>query len=285
MMESLLRDFRIAIRGLARNPGVTAVAVITLALGIGATTTVFSVVYGVLLRPLPFPAADRFVEIVQVLPDRETGGTFRAGLTPDQFLNLQGHSRLLEGIGVFGGYAPRTLTGIPIPARLSGAIFDAEVFSGLGVRPLIGRTLQREDSEPGADPVVVLAERTWRTYFNRNPGILETHIALNDTPTRVVGIMPAAFTFPSLASETMSRNSAGELEDAPEFWLPGGRFQRIGKASGFSILRAHAVLRPGVTQEQALDEVRSLIGPLPDNRVVPVELVNARTEMAERSSR
>jgi predicted permease len=285
MMESLLRDFRIAIRGLARNPGFTAVAVITLALGIGATTSVFSVVYGVLLRPLPFPAADRFVEIVQVMPDRETGGTFRAGLTPDQFLNLQEHSRLLEGIGIFGGYAPRTLTGIPIPARLSGAIFDAEVFNGLGVRPLIGRTLQREDSEPGADPVVVLAERTWRTYFNRNPGILETRITLNDTPTRVVGIMPAAFTFPSLASETMSRNSAGELEDAPEFWLPGGRFQRIGKASGFSILRAHAVLRPGVTEEQALDEVRSLIGPLPDNRVVPVELVNARTEMAERSSR
>jgi predicted permease len=283
-MESLLRDLRIAIRGLGRSPGFAVIAVLTLALGIGATTTVFSVVYGVLLRPLPFPAADRFVEIVQVMPDRETGGTFRAGLTPDQFLNLQQHSTLLEGVGIFGGYAPRTLTGIPIPARLSGAILDAEVFDGLGVQPLLGRTLDREDSEPGADPVVVLAERTWRTYFNRDPGLLETRITLNDVPTRVVGIMPEAFTFPSLASETMVRNSAGELEDAPEFWIPARRFERIGNASGFSILRAHAVLKPGVSSEQALDEVRSLIGPLPENRVVPVELVNARTEMAQRTS-
>ena len=284
MIEAQLRDFRIAIRGLSRSPGFAAVAVLTLALGIGATTTVFSVVYGVLLRPLPFSAADRFVEIVQLMPDRETGGTFRAGLTPDQFLNLQEHSTLMQGIGIFGGYAPRTLTGIPVPARLSGAIFDAQVFDGLGVQPLLGRTLRREDSEPGADPVVVLAERTWRTYFNGNPALLETRITLNDVPTRVVGIMPEAFAFPSLASETMSRNSAGELEDAPEFWLPGGRFQRVGKADGFSILRAHAVLKPGVSYEQALAEVRSLIGPMPDNRVVPVELVNARTEMAERAS-
>ena len=78
----------------------------------------------------------------------------------------------------------------------------------------------------------------------------------------------------------MSRNSAGEIEDAPEFWIPGGRFERTGTSDGFSIFQAHAVLKPGVRYEQALAEVRSLIGPLPDNRVVPVELVNARTEMA-----
>jgi putative ABC transport system permease protein len=284
-MESLVRDFRIAIRGLIRNPGFTAVAVLTLALGIGATTSVFSVVYGVLIRPLPFPAAGRFVEIVQVMPDRDTGGTFRAGLTPDQFLNLQEHSTLLQGIGIFGGYAPRTLTGIPVPARLSGAIFDAEVFDGLGVQPLLGRTLRREDSEPGTDPVVILSERTWRNYFGRRDDILETRITLNDVPTRVVGIMPESFNFPSLASETMSRNSAGEIEDAPEFWMPGGRFQRTGKSNGFTILQAHAVLKPDVSYERALAEVRSLIGPLPDNRVVPVELVNARTEMARQTSR
>jgi putative ABC transport system permease protein len=284
-MEALLRDIGLAVRSLRRSPGFTAVAVFTLALGIGATTTVFSVVYGVLFRPLPFPAADRFVEIVQVIQSRGSGETYRAGLTPDQFLNLQEHSTLLEGVGVFGGYAPRTLTGIPVPARLSGAMFDAQVFDALGVGPLLGRTLRPEDSDPGADPVVILSERTWRTYFNRNPAILETRITLNDVPTRVVGIMPDAFTFPSLASETMSRNSAGEIEDAPEFWIPSGRFQRVGTSDGFSILRAHAVLKPGVSPAQALAEVRSLIGPLPGNRVVPVELVNARTEMAERHSR
>ena len=95
--------------------------------------------------------------------------------------------------------------------------------------------------------MVVLSERTWRTHFGRREDILETRITSSDVPTRVVGIMPEAFTFPSLASEAMSRNSAGEIEDAPEFWIPGGRFERIETAGGFSIFQAHAVLKPGVT--------------------------------------
>ncbi len=285
MMESLLRDFRIAIRGLARNPGFTAVAVITLALGIGATTSVFSVVYGVLLRPLPFPGADRFVEIVQVVVDRRTGETERMGLTPEQFLNLQERSTLLQGIGIFGAHAPRTLTGIPIPARLNGAGVSADLFEALGVRPLRGRALQPEDSDRGADPVVVLSEGTWATYFGRRDDVLETRISLNDVQTRVVGIMPAAFTFPSLASASMSRNSAGEIEDAPEFWVPGSRFERTSTAGGYSIFQAHAVLKPGVGYEEALQEVRTLIGPLPDKSVPRVELVNARTEMGARTRR
>jgi hypothetical protein len=161
-MEGLLRDLGLAVRGLRRSPGFAAVP--TLALGIGATTTVFSVVYGVLLRPLPFPSADRFVEIIQVVQDRETGERERWGLTPDQFLNLQEHSTLLHGIGLFGAHAPRTLTGIPIPARWNGAGVSAEHSDGLGAQPLLGRTFRREDSDKGADPVVILSERTWRTY-------------------------------------------------------------------------------------------------------------------------
>jgi putative ABC transport system permease protein len=278
-MESLLRDFRIAMRGLGRTPGFTAVAVLTLALGIGATTTVFSVVYGVLFRPLPFPGADRFVEIIQGVQDRKTGETERWGLTPDQFLNLQERSTLLVGIGIFGAHAPRTLNGIPIPARLNGAGVSADLFDGLGVHPLLGRTLRRQDSDAGADPVVILSERTWRTYFGRREDVLETRINLGDVSTRVIGIMPEAFTFPSLASAAMSRNSAGEIEDVPEFWIAGGRFERQ-TGDGFSVFKAHAVLKPGVRYEQALAEVQSLIGPLPNKTRPPVELVNARTEMA-----
>src|SRR6185503_2802555 len=117
-MESLLRDFRIAVRGLIRNPGFSAVAIVTLALGIGATTSVFSVVYGVLYRPLPFPQADRLVQIVQLL-DNGDGGTHRAGLTFGQFFNLQEHATTLYAVGIFG-HAPRTITDIPVPARLNG---------------------------------------------------------------------------------------------------------------------------------------------------------------------
>ena len=282
-MESLLRDVRLAIRSLARNPGFTAVSVLTLALGIGATTTVFSVVYGVLFRPLPFPGADRLVQIVQITED-SSDPEHRVGLTPDQFLNLQEHATTLDAVGIFNP-APRTLTGIPIPARVNGAAVLPGLFDGIGARALRGRTLRSEDGEAGAEPVVVLSYRTWRTHFGGREDIIDTRISLDESPTRVVGVMPETFTFPSLADSSMRRNSAGEIEDAPEFWITGGRFSRTGPSTGFSILRAYAVVKPDVRYERALAEVRSLIGPLPDGRVVPVELVNARVEMGRDTSR
>lgn len=282
-MESLLRDVRMAIRGLSRNLGFAAVAVLTLALGIGATTTVFSVVYGVLFRPLPFPRADRLVQIVQLMEEEPGGEPHRVGLTPDQFLNLQEHTQTLDAVGVFAP-ASSTLTGVPIPARLNGAAVLPGLFDGLGARPLRGRTFRPEDGDAAAGSVVILSYRTWRTHFGGREDIIESRITLDDRPTRVVGIMPESFTFPSLASESMSRNSAGEIADAPEFWITGGRFER-SRPGGFTLLRAHALVKPGVRHEQALAEVRSLIGPLPNGRVFPVELVNARVEMGRDTSR
>jgi len=282
-MESLLRDFRIAVRGLIRNRGFSAVAIVTLALGIGATTSVFSVVYGVLFRPLPFPRADRLVQIVQLMEDEPGGEPHRAGLTPDQFLNLQGHSTTLDAVGVFAP-ASRILTGVSIPAQLNGAVVLPELFDGLGARPLRGRTFKSADGEAGFGQVAILSYRTWRTHFGGREDILDAQITLDEKPTRVVGIMPESFTFPSLAGPSMSRNSAGDIEDAPEFWITGGRFER-SQSGGFSILRAHALVKPGVSYEQALDEVRSLIGPLPNGKVLPVELVNARVEMGRDTSR
>jgi putative ABC transport system permease protein len=154
-MEALLRDFRIAIRGLSRSPGFAAVAVLTLALGIGATTTVFSVVYGVLFRPLPFPGADRLVQIVQLMEPDETGERHRAGLSFGQFFNLQEHATTLSAVGIFV-HAPRTLTDVPIPARLSGVAVLPGLFDGVGAQAIRGRTLRPGDNESGAEPVVVL---------------------------------------------------------------------------------------------------------------------------------
>jgi putative ABC transport system permease protein len=284
MMESLFRDLRLAIRSLARNPGFTAVGVLTLALGIGATTAVFSVVYGVLLRPLPFPRADRLVQIVQLMDEEPGGEPHRVGLTPDQFLNLQEHSSTLDAIGVFA-HASSTLTGVPIPARLNGASVLPGLFDGLGARPLRGRTFRPEDGDAVAGSVVILSYRTWRTHFGGREDIIESFITLDDKPRRVVGVMPESFTFPSLASESMSRNSAGEIEDAPEFWVTGARFEREKGGGGFTLLQAHALVKAGVRYEQALAEVRSLIGPLPNGKALPVELVNARVEMGRGTSR
>src|SRR5262245_20487177 len=281
MMEAIIRDLRFAIRSLVRNPGFTLIGILTLALGIGATTTVFSVVYGVLFRPLPFPGADRLVQIVQVLDDID-GNDHRAGLTFGQFFNLQEHATTLSAVGIFGS-APRTITDIPVPARLYGAGVLPGLFEGVGAQPLRGRVLRPADNEPGAEPVVILSYRTWRTHFGGREDIVGTRITLEDVPTRVVGVMPDSFTYPPLAGPSMSRNSAGEIEDAPEFWIPGRRVERPTEGRGYSIIQAHPILQPGVTYERALAEVRSLIGPLPNGKVLPVELVNERVEMAQRT--
>jgi len=278
-MEFVTRDLRLAARGLRRNPGFTAVAVVTLALGIGATTTVFSAVYGVLLRPLPFPNAERLVQIVQTLePEDEGGERHRAGLTPDQFANLQDHAATLESVGVFAP-ASRTLTGVAITVRLSGATASTGLLGGLGVPLVLGRAFQDEDAAPGADPVVVLAERTWRRYFGGDERIIDRRIVLDEVPTRVVGVMPAHFTFPSLAGASIERDSTGDLAEVPEFWLPMPPFTRTGPSSGYTILQAWALLEPGVSLDQAATEVESLAGPLPNGRRLPLGLVSARDEM------
>ena len=167
MLEAVVRDLRFAARGLRRNPGFSAVAVLTLALGIGATTAVFSLVYGVIFRPLPFPNAERLVRIVQVLePAGESGESARAGLTPNQFADLQEHSTTLAAVGGYSP-APRTLTGLDVPVRLSGAGVTPGLFSGLGVPAALGRTFVKEDADRPVltDPVVILSHQTWVRYF------------------------------------------------------------------------------------------------------------------------
>ena len=161
MMESLIRDIRFALRSLRRNPLFAIVAVVTLALGIGATTTVFSVVYGVLFRPLPFPAADRLVQIVQTIEPRAGGAPFRAGVSRDQFENLTEFSTTLEAVGSWG-HGARTLGGLSKPVRLNGGAISAGLLEHLGVQPSLGRTFRPEDSERGADPVVIVSDQTWR---------------------------------------------------------------------------------------------------------------------------
>src|SRR6476469_3365510 len=120
MIDALVRDARFAARGLARTPAFTAAAVLTIAIGIGATTTVFSAVYGVLFRPLPFPNADRLVSVIQLLPSRTGGEPLRAGLTPGQIAEWSATSRTFAEIGSYARTS-FSLTGVAQPVRLNGA--------------------------------------------------------------------------------------------------------------------------------------------------------------------
>ena len=282
MLESLVSEIRLAARALRRYTAFTIAAVLTLAIGIGATTAVFSVVYGILYRPLPFPNAERLVQIVQVPePMPASPAPLRLGLTSDQFVDLQEGSKTLEAVGSYTP-APRTLTGIDVPMRLSGAGVSPALFAGLGVSPAIGRMFVAEDGDRPilTDPVVILSYRTWVRYFGADPNIVNRRIALGDTRPTVIGVMPEGFGFPSLAGSSMAKNSAGELEDAPEFWLAMAPYQRLAPASGYTAFQAFAILRPNVTPAQAVAEIRSLLSPLPGGRRASVELVTARREMA-----
>jgi hypothetical protein len=128
--------------------------------------------------------------------------------------------------------------------------------------------------------VVMLSDRTWRRYFLADPTILDRRITLSGVQTRVIGVMPEVFRFPSLAAANGGRDSTEQLAEVPEFWVPAPRFSRMGPSQGFSLFRAFALLKPGATLEQARAEVQATAGPLPNGRQHAIEVVSGAAEMA-----
>jgi putative ABC transport system permease protein len=285
VVEAIVRDLRFAGRGLRRTPGFSAAAILTIAIGVGATTAVFSVVYGVLLRRLPFPTADRLVRIVQLLPSRTGGEPGRVGLTPGQIAEWSATSHTLAEIGSFGSTA-YSLTGVRTPVRLNGAGISVALFRATGVAPALGRTFTNDDELPGNERVVVLEHGTWVRRFGGSPEVVERTIFLDAKPYRVIGVMPEGFGFPSQAYPGMSLSAEGELKDAPEFWIPMLKIPRPAgpETGGFSLLPTFALLAPGVTLEQATAEVNTLM-PARAGQRWRVELVSAHVEQTRKVRR
>lgn len=187
-LDRLAQDVRFAFRLLHRNPGFAATAVITIALGIGANTTVFTIVDHVLFRPPPYLAGDRLVQVVGLNRPGGSGGN-----------NLNAH-RILgwQAQGVFErleGFGPQQfdVSGDGPPERLSGYIVTTGLFSMLGVSPEIGRAFGREDGRPGDEPVVILGHNVWVRRFGASPDAIGSRLRLNDEPYRIVGVMPRHF--------------------------------------------------------------------------------------------
>jgi putative ABC transport system permease protein len=273
LVDTLRQDL-LAVRALKRAPGFAAVAVLVLALGIGATTAMFSVIEGVLLRPLPFPAANRLVQIIQLLPS-ESGEPSRAGLTTEQVRALESTSRTLSVPGFFGPTS-MNLTGTDVPAHLYGARVAPGLFGKLGRAPLRGRLLDERDGHPGSEEVVVLSHRTWVEHFGSDPNVTGRIVRLGDVPRRVIGIMPDGFQFPYLPSAF--RNSDGQLDTAPQFWVPF--VPSPNGSGGFTLYQTVALLGEHVTAAQAVGELTSLLPPLPRGNRVGLELVQVQDEMA-----
>ena len=193
-MNDVLQDIRYAIRQLRRNLGFTAVAALTLALGIGSNMAMFTVVNAVLLRPLPYPDPPRLVMVVPVdtrNPVPSQGGAF---VDPD-IAQLRDQNRSFEAVAAFNGTQP-TLTGQGEPALLSGMNVTEDFFRVFGVAPTLGRTFLPEDYEQSAAHVVVLSEELWRSRLAADPAIVGRTVPLDGEPFTVVGVMPDSFRFP-----------------------------------------------------------------------------------------
>jgi putative ABC transport system permease protein len=235
-MDTLRQDIAYAARRLARAPGFTLVALLTLALGIGANGAIFSVVNAVLLKPLPFAEPDRLVTLSQTW--KGTPGPY----SPQNFLDVAKSAHSFESLAAFdpGGL---TLTGQGTPVRLDGAEVSASFFDVLGVAPERGRGFATDENEPGRTRVVVLGHALWRERFGGDPAILGRSISLNREPYVVVGVTKPGFAFP----------------EGAQLWRPLTYDQSFGESSrGSWYLHVVARLKPAVRAQAAGDELSAI---------------------------
>ncbi|TMP97546.1 MAG: ABC transporter permease [Verrucomicrobia bacterium] len=239
-----MNDFRFAFRQLLKNPGFTAVAVLTLALGIGANTAIFSVVNGVLLRPLPFPAADRLVMIHTIHRHEGRTDRFETVFDPD-FKEWIEQNRAFEHMAAYGSGQATLLSGGE-PERIGSAEVTIDFFALLGVKPLAGRTFLPEEHQAGGPRAVMLSEGLWRDRFGANPSIIGQGITLDGKNVTVVGVLPSSFNF---ASDC-------------DVW----RSLVLDTRRNNAVHRAVACLKPDVTREQAQAEMDAIAQRLAQTR-------------------
>src|SRR5262245_49105390 len=246
-MESLLQDIRFGARMLMKSPNYTLIAVVTLSLGIGVNTAIFSVLYGVLLKPLPYPDPNPIVRVWQAVP---TSGFYKLGFSEAQLARLRAGNQSFQR---FGGYrfSSGNLTEQNETQRIAVTYVTEGVFESLGFQPILGRTFRREDEAPGSQRVAVIGYEMWQRRYGGDANILGRTIRLNDNPVIIVGVMPPDFRLP----EDLSVPQSAQL------W----RAARIDPANlnwGSYYLRPIARLKPGVRPEQAFAEVSAVFAHL-----------------------
>jgi putative ABC transport system permease protein len=191
-METLTRDLRYVTRALVRTPGFFLVTVLTLALGIGATTAIFSVVNAVLLQPLPYPHSERIVQLFQVDKDGK-----QMSVSIPNFRDWQAQTRSFSAIALSSAPGKITVNGLREPVRVTAAEVSGDFFSVFGVRPQIGRVFAPDELNPGASPTVVVSDAFWRRYLDANPGAVGRTITIESKLFSVIGVMPPEMNFPA----------------------------------------------------------------------------------------
>jgi len=241
-----MNDLRFALRQLLKNPGFTCAAVLCLALGIGATTGIFSVVNAVLLRPLPYAEPERLVRLYTEFPSFPNGGLRRFSFATPEYLDLKREATSWQNLESWNNNGVN-IAGEQEPTRATASFVTGGMLSMLGVTPLAGRIIMPADDDPSAPLTVNISAGLWQRAFGGDKKLIGREILVNGTKCTVIGVMPHDFRFPP-----------GEM-DAPELWLPNQiNPARLGSRSDHS-LNVVGRLKPGVTLDQARAELDSIV--------------------------
>ena len=241
-MDTFLSDVRYAIRNLLKRPGFTLIAVITLALGIGANTTIFSAINALLIKPLPFPELDRVVTIWDRFPSQ---GVQHNEVTMANYLDLRAQSQSFDQLALYRWWSAN-LTGIDQPERIQGFLVTGNFFNVIGTQPIMGRTFYEYENEPGKDAVAVISHSLWQRRFGGDPNILNKAISLNSVTRTIVGVMPQHFNFPKGA----------------EVYAPIALTPQIKASRGSHTYYVIGRLRQGASVQSAQADVDNIMGRL-----------------------
>ena len=236
MLAQILTDMRYGTRQLLKAPGFTVVAILTLAVGIGASSAIFSVVNGVMLRPLPYPEPERVVRVMEVLPQYG-----RFAVAPANFLDWRDRNRVFERIAAYTS-GNDTITGSEGPERVPRALVSWDTFELLGVAPTLGRSFRKDEDVPQRNKVIVISHGMWQRRFGSDRDILGRTINISGAPVTIVGVMPAGFYF------------AGRTT---EFWRPIA-LDATNASRGAHFLAVVARLKRGISLQQADSEMRGI---------------------------
>jgi len=240
-IETVWRDVRTGVRALVHSPVFTVVTVLSLALGIGANTAIFSVVNGLLLRPLPYPEAEQIVDVWHTPPQQSFPGLDRFSVSPANYLDWKAQSTAFEQMAVYAD------TGLSLstsndPLPLIGAVVSSDFFSVLRTNAMLGRTFTPDEERPGRDQVAVIGHGLWQRAFGANPNIIGQTLTLNSRSFTVVGIMPAGFEFPREA----------------ELWVPLAWDDNERKTRSIHDYLVIARLKQNVSLQQARAEMSTI---------------------------
>ncbi len=262
-MNGLLQDLRSALRQLQKSPGLTAIVVITIALGIGANTALFSVVNGVLLNPLPYPHPGELVTLHESKPNFESGS-----ISFPNFRDWRKDNHTFSAMAIYRGYA-FSLTGVGDALQLNGEFVSSDFFSILGVKPLLGRTFAPGEDEIGASPIAMISEGLWQRKFASAPDIVSKGMILDGRGYTIVGVIPASFHF-----------ALGNSATQRDVYIPVGQWKNNLLNTRSAGLGFHGIgrLKPGLTMEQAAADMtavaNNLAAAFPDaNKGISAKLI------------